>query len=349
MPYVSQGLPVLLQRPAGRARRVILESVATATGVLLARHCAHRAILHGLRAPRVLHDLTARDLGVSPDRLLAARIPGARGRTLSAWLVMPPGAEGVDAIDHRRRVPAVLVLHGWGSNAALMAPVVPPLHAAGLAVLLIDARCHGRSDGEPFTSMPRFAEDIAAGLAWLRQQPGIDAQRLALLGHSVGAAAALLHAANHGGVRAVVSLASFAHPREVMRRFLADKRVPYPVLGWYVLRRVQRVIGCSFDTIAPLHTITRVHCPVLLVHGLQDRTVPFADARRLQAACAGSRLLPVAGDHDLRDALGPHAGALVDFLARAFGEVAGPDRDTTATPSDPPSEPHDDTAFRSIR
>ena len=137
MPYVSQGLPVLLQRPAGRARRVILESVATATGVLLARHCAHRAILHGLRAPRVLHDLTARDLGVSPDRLLAARIPGARGRTLSAWLVMPPGAEGVGAIDHRRRVPAVLVLHGWGSNAALMAPVVPPLHAAGLAVLLI--------------------------------------------------------------------------------------------------------------------------------------------------------------------------------------------------------------------
>ena len=175
MPYVSQGLPVLLQRPAGRARRVILESVATATGVLLARHCAHRAILHGLRAPRVLHDLTARDLGVSPDRLLAARIPGARGRTLSAWLVMPPGAEGVDAIDHRRRVPAVLVLHGWGSNAALMAPVVPPLHAAGLAVLLIDARCHGRSDGEPFTSMPRFAEDIAAGSGGSqRTTPGLE-------------------------------------------------------------------------------------------------------------------------------------------------------------------------------
>lgn len=309
---------------------MILASFATAAGVLLARQLAHRAILHGLRAPRIAHDLQAADLGVAPDRLHATRIAGPRGRALSAWLVMPPGATPGAATDGLPAVPAVLALHGWGSNAALMAPVVPPLHAAGFAVLLIDARCHGRSDGETFTSMPRFAEDIAAGLAWLRRQPGIDADRLALLGHSVGAAATLLHASRHADVRAVVSLASFAHPREVMRRFMADKRVPYPVLGWYVLRRVQRVIGCSFDTIAPLHTIARVRCPVLLVHGRHDCTVPFADAHRLQAASGGARLLPVAGDHDLRDALAPHAGTLVDFLAGAFRPTHRACDDTTA-------------------
>jgi pimeloyl-ACP methyl ester carboxylesterase len=92
------------------------------------------------------------------------------------------------------------------------------LHAAGFAVLLIDARCHGRSDDEAFTSMPRFAEDIAAGLAWLRLQPEIAGDRLALLGHSVGAAAALLHACRHHDVRAVVSLSAFAHPRGHMSR-----------------------------------------------------------------------------------------------------------------------------------
>jgi len=68
-----------------------------------------------------------------------------------------------------------------------MWPVVPPLHKAGFAVLLLDARCHGRSDDDSFTSMPRFAEDIAAGLDWLKRQPGIAADQLALLGHSVGA------------------------------------------------------------------------------------------------------------------------------------------------------------------
>jgi pimeloyl-ACP methyl ester carboxylesterase len=212
-------------------------------------------------------------------------------------------------------------MHGWGSNATLMGPVVPPLHAAGFAVLLLDARCHGHSDGETFTSMPRFAEDIAAGLAWLRLQATVATDRIALLGHSVGAAAALLHASRRHDVRAVVSLSAFAHPAEVMRRFLAEKRIPHPVLGWYVLRHVQKVIGASFDEIAPLRSVAALRCPALLVHGTADRTVPVDDAHRLLAAAADARLLLVEGDHDLRDALAPHAHTLVDFL---HGALAAP-------------------------
>lgn len=44
------------------------------------------------------------------------------------------------------------------------------------------------------------------------------------------------------------------------------------------------VIGAQFDEIAPVHSMTRVLCPVLLVHGEDDDTVPFDDARRLLAA-----------------------------------------------------------------
>lgn len=54
-----------------------------------------------------------------------------------------------------------------------------------------DARCHGNSDDAPFTSTPRFAEDNDAGLRWLHTRDGIDGKRIALLGHSVGAAAAI--------------------------------------------------------------------------------------------------------------------------------------------------------------
>jgi hypothetical protein len=44
-------------------------------------------------------------------------------------------------------------------------------------------------------------------------------------------------------VAAVVSVSAFAHPAEAMRRLLAQRHVPYPFVGWYVLRHVQRVIG----------------------------------------------------------------------------------------------------------
>jgi pimeloyl-ACP methyl ester carboxylesterase len=289
---------------------MIVEAAATAGGVWALRRLAHVAILRGLRAPRLGHAQGPDEHGLVADQVREVRIPGLRGKALFGWLVSPPAGA-------QRPAPAVLAMHGWGANAAMMWPVVPPLHAAGFAVLLVDARCHGRSDDEKFTSMPRFAEDIAAGLDWLRLQPDIAADRLALLGHSVGAAAALLHASRHHDVRAVVSLSAFAHPRELMRRFMAEKRVPYPVLGWYVLRHVQRVIGASFDDIAPLATLARVRCPTLLVHGRADRTVPADDALRLQAVSRRARLLLVDGDHDLSDALGPHAEVLVDFLRAA--------------------------------
>ncbi len=278
------------------------------------RLLAHAAILRGLRAPRVPHTQALTDHGIAANAVQAVRMAGPRGKQLSGWLVSPSGAQ-----QHPPHpVPAVLVMHGWGANASMMGAVAAPLHAAGFAVLLLDARCHGNSGDEPFTSMPRFAQDIAAGLAWLRTQPGIAADQLALLGHSVGAGACLLHASQHHDVCAVVSLSAFAHPTEVMRRLLADNRVPYPVIGWYVLRHVQHVIGTTFNAIAPVHTIARVRCPVLLVHGNHDATVPVSDAQRLLAAASGpAQLLLIDGDHDLREAIDAHAPALVDFLHAA--------------------------------
>jgi len=290
---------------------MIVGALTTVGGLWALQKCAHLGIVRGLRAPRVSHALRSEASGLPQDQVTEVDIPTTGGKRLSAWLVMPPTSTGTP-------LPAVLVMHGWGSNAAMMWPVVPPLLAAGFAVLLLDARCHGNSDDERFTSMPRFAEDIGSGLAWLKRQPHIASDRLALLGHSVGAAAAMLHASKHDDVRAVVSLSAFAHPQEVMRRLMAEKKVPYPLLGWYVLRHVQKVIGTTFDAIAPLRTLAAVRCPTLLVHGLSDRTVPVDDAHRLLAVSSMAQLMLVAGDHDLRETLAPHAQTLVAFLRDAF-------------------------------
>lgn len=288
------------------------------------RSLAHAAILSGLRAPRVRYDeppVELSGINCGTQAVQAVQLPGPGGKRLFGWLVAPAAGATLPA-------PAVLVMHGWGGNAAMMATTAAPLCLAGFAVLLLDARCHGRSDDEAFTSLPRFAEDIAAGLSFLRSQPEIDAARLALLGHSVGAAAALLHASARHDVCAVVSLSAFAHPGEVMRRWLAERRLPYLLLGWYILRHVQRVISVKFDEIAPVFTLRKVRCPVLLVHGRQDDTVPVEDAQRLLKAGARTQLLLVEGGHDLRASLLPHAHVLTRFLHAAFavcssGPLAG--------------------------
>ncbi|MFC7411246.1 alpha/beta hydrolase family protein [Hydrogenophaga atypica] len=280
----------------------------------------HHALLRALRAPRLPHEPPIHQRALRGGTLSAHRLSTSAGKQLAAWLIRPNASASTSA-------PTVLVMHGWGANAAMMWPVVQPLVDTGHVVGLLDARCHGESDGADFTSLPRFAEDIATALLWLVQQPGVDAQRLALLGHSVGAGACLLHAAQgQPKVAAVVSLSAFAHPAEVMRRWLAEHHLPQRVVGQTILAHVQEVIGARFDDIAPIHTIAKLTTPVLLVHGRQDEAVPFSDAERLAEAAwdAGGyvRILAVDGPHDLREALEPHAHEIIDFLAAVWRRMA---------------------------
>jgi pimeloyl-ACP methyl ester carboxylesterase len=134
----------------------------------------------------------------------------------------------------------------------MMLPLAKPLHAAGYALLFFDARSHGRSDGDTFASLPRFAEDLAHAVDWLRAQVDVDACRVGVIGHSVGAAAALLLASQRQDLVAAVTLAAFADPAAIMRRWLKARRIPYWPLGAYILYYVQHVIGHRFADIAPL-------------------------------------------------------------------------------------------------
>ena len=87
---------------------------------------------------------------------------------------------------------------------------------------------------QTFTSLPRFAEDLSSAVDWLQAQAEVDAQRAAVIAHSVGAGAALLLASRRRDLAAVVSLAAFAHPAAMMRRWLAAKRISYWPLGAYI-------------------------------------------------------------------------------------------------------------------
>ena len=210
---------------------------------------------------------------------LDVRLTAANGLTLRGWFISVPEAEGAR--------PAALVIHGWGGDAGDMAQLADPLLAAGMHVLLLDARCHGRSDDDEFVSMPRFAEDVETGLTWLRQRGDVDRSRIVLVGHSVGAGACLLVASRDHSVAAVVSIASMAHPEVFMARTLG-KRLPGP-LTTLALRYIERTIGLRFETFAPVRTIGRIKAPVLVVHGDRDTTVPVADAYELQDRRASCR------------------------------------------------------------
>ncbi len=283
-----------------------LLGLSLALGYIILTFTIHRTY----RAPRRVETGSPADLGL-PFHIIA--IPTENNRCLHAWYVPPP--------DHSENAPGVVAIHGWGGNAELMLPFAVPFHRTGYATLLIDARNHGRSDADSFSSLPRFAEDLEHGLEWLSAQLEVNPHRIALLGHSVGAGAALLVASRRDDVAAVVSIAAFAHPEALMRRQMKTHHIPYPVVGWAVLRYIEHAIGTRYETIAPVNTIRKVNCPVLLIHGGDDRRVPLSDAEAIYARRTHQHVelltIPNA-DHDSAEHIELHSDALLMFLQGAF-------------------------------
>ena len=251
----------------------------------------------------------------------SVRIPAARGVGLFAWFVPARGA-GPRA--------TVVLLHGWCGNASNLLPAAQVLHQAGFAVLLMESRNHGRSDRDDHSSLPRFAEDLDSAIDWLKTLPRVDTTRIVAVGHSVGAAAVLLSASRRDDLAAVVSIAAFAHPEQLMRRWFALRYVPYWPLAWLINRSLERVIGASFDEIAPMNTVTKTTCPVLLVHGRQDSVVPITDAHRIwqRGKETNVTLIERDGTHEAFDDADDVIRRILDFVESALSA-----RSATALPA----------------
>lgn len=123
--------------------------------------------------------------------------------------------------------PRVLALHGWLDNAASFVPLAPLL--PGLDLVALDLPGHGHSAHRHFTARYHFIDYLFDVDAALDALGWADCH---LLGHSMGAAVAVLYAAGAPErVRSLVLLDSIGplaaeadHTAERLRRSLAKNR-----------------------------------------------------------------------------------------------------------------------------
>jgi pimeloyl-ACP methyl ester carboxylesterase len=268
-----------------------------------------------LATPRLLRRAFAprdREVGSNPSDygLLSTDlwIAGTNGKRLHAWWIPADGP-----------APVVIVLHGWSGNSGDMLPIGPGLLESGFHALFLDARKHGESDDEDFMSMPRFAEDLEAAIGSMLERD--DVTGIGVIGHSVGAAAAIYAAARNPAIDAVVAVASFAHPAEMMR-----ENFPFPMpVTWAILRMVERMIGHRYDDIAPRNRIADVEVPVMLMHGDADSVIPFQDSIDLRDRLPGSQLVIVpGGTHSDLEAFEPFFPAVDEFLRKHLSPAVIP-------------------------
>jgi dienelactone hydrolase len=106
--------------------------------------------------------------------------------------------------------PGVLLLPMLGHGKEEWIPLAARLHQEGYGVLALDLREQGRTDRE------HLVADVRAAFSFLREQKKVDAARIAIIGASIGANAALNFAAQEPLVRLVVLLSPGLNYRGVL-------------------------------------------------------------------------------------------------------------------------------------
>jgi len=240
------------------------------------------------------------------------------------------GSEGrpVRAVLHGdATAPHILVAHGfkgfkdWGCWAW----VCEQLAEAGFCAVRFDYS-HNGVETTDFDRLDLFLLDT-----WTRHQEDLAALaealpgRLGLLGHSRGGGDALLFAADHPRVAAVVTWASVASTRFEPPGWEEALRTQ----GFYAVRNGRTgqdmPIGRHAFEDAHRHDLVaaagRVACPVLLIHGDDDAAVPPTAMDTLARAVPSAATLTIAGAGHTFGARHPWAGPTAQ-LEQAMGATS---------------------------
>jgi pimeloyl-ACP methyl ester carboxylesterase len=213
-------------------------------------------------------------------------------RSRKAPLAPPRGVTHTELRVGKRRVrvhaygegPLVVLVHGWQGGASQFASLAASICAAGFRVALFDMPAHGEAAGWS-TSAPEFIRILAHVARALGPVH-------AVVGHSLGASAALLCAArglHMAGVVALSPVPSFEFTLSgYARAFGLAPRAKELLARRFEARTRMKRAELDLAGVTP-------GVPILLMHDMLDRNIPSRYSRRLKQRWPGAHLVETCG------------------------------------------------------
>ncbi|WP_394847804.1 lysophospholipase [Pendulispora brunnea] len=177
--------------------------------------------------------------------------------------------------------PTVLLAHGWGGHSGQMSSLANALVAEGFRAVAIDFPGHGESEGR-LSSLVHFARTMERASAIFKPFHGIIA-------HSLGAGAVTYAFAR--GLQASRAV-FFAPPSDYHAWWgLFRRQVGVSDAIWSkIQRKAEGWLDVPFDAIQPAQLAPRMTTPLLILHDVHDREVPFEQGEDLARLWPGARL-----------------------------------------------------------
>jgi fermentation-respiration switch protein FrsA (DUF1100 family) len=192
----------------------------------------------------------------------------ADGTKLHGWLV-----------EHEQPRAVLLYCHGNGDCLGYLGWYLKELRdRQRVTIFAFDYRGYGKSEGSP--SEAGLMADGHAAQQWLAQRLQMKAEKIVLMGRSLGGCVAVDMAANSGARGLILQNTTTSIPDAAA------------LIYWFA--PVHLFMKNRYDS---LSKIGRYHGPVLMSHGTADVLVPISLGRKLFDAIPGSKKRFVAFDN----------------------------------------------------
>lgn len=183
-------------------------------------------------------------------------IPTQDGQKLDSWLFTKPGAQKI-----------AIVYHGNAANIAYRLHIARPLLESGCSVLLFDYRGYGKSTGS--ATMKSVLDDGITAYDYVHNELKYNAQNIVLYGESIGSC--------------VTSYVASERPCAGVIIQSGLSSIPSTAKGIFCLLSI-----FPDFVFAPPHCdnaalMSKVHTPLLLMHGKLDHTVPASESAKVFA------------------------------------------------------------------
>jgi len=193
----------------------------------------------------------------------------ADGVKLSGWFVPSDSTRGV-----------ILFCHGNAGNISHRLESIQIFHRLGLDVFIFDYRGYGKSEGKP-TEQGTY-KDAEAAWRHLIEERQLAPSEIIMFGRSLGGAVAPWLAQRYTP-RALILESTFTSLRDVAATL-------------YRYLPVRLLLRFEYNT---AEYLSRVNCPVLIVHSRDDEIMPFSHGWQLfEVAREPKEFLEITGTHN---------------------------------------------------
>lgn len=160
---------------------------------------------------------------------------------------------------------------------------------SGTSSIIVDQRCHGKSQGNAITFGIKERQDVKSWVEYAIERFGKDI-KIFLSGVSMGAATVLMASELElPNVICILADCPYSSPKEIICKVARDRKYPDKLIYPFAKLSAKLFAKTDLESCSAIEAVKHTKIPILIIHGDDDRYVPYDMGKAVYEACASEQ------------------------------------------------------------